>query len=127
MTNVVLSGHQPREALGEILRFLQIVAHDNPIFIDKAVAEYDAVAESEKRTGFRNIALANYMKSFGVLDNPVDFALSVYWRQLATKLFGLTSVQRVCLRPQARMAATIGPRSRPLAVSTYSARGGLIE
>ena len=49
------------------------------------------------------------------------------WRQLATKLFGLTSVQRVCLRPQARMAATIGPRSRPLAVNTYSARGGLIE
>ena len=31
------------------------------------------------------------------------------------------------LRPQSRMARTIGPRSRPLAVSTYSARGGLIE
>jgi hypothetical protein len=39
----------------------------------------------------------------------------------------LTSGQRVCLRPHVRMAATIGPRSRPLAVSTYSARGGLIE
>jgi hypothetical protein len=106
---------------------LQFVAHDDPIFIDEGVAEYDAVAESEKRTGFRNIALANYMKSFGVLDNPIDFALSVFWRQPATKLFGLTSVQRVCLRPQARIAAIIGPRSRPLAVSTYSARGGLIE
>jgi hypothetical protein len=51
------------------------------------------------------------------------------WRQapLAAKLFGLTSGQRLCLSPQARMAATIGPRSRPLAVNTYSARGGLIE
>ena len=32
----------------------------------------EAVAASEQRTGFRNAALANYMKSFGVLENPVD-------------------------------------------------------
>ena len=38
----------------------------------------------------------------------------------------LTS-QRAYLRPQSRMARTIGPRSRPFAVRTYSARGGLIE
>jgi len=31
------------------------------------------------------------------------------------------------LRPQFRMAPIIGPRSRPFSVSTYSARGGLIE
>lgn len=31
------------------------------------------------------------------------------------------------LRPQFRMAPTIGPRSRPFSVSTYSARGGLME
>ena len=30
----------------------------------------EAVAASEQRTGFRNVALANYMKSFGVLENP---------------------------------------------------------
>jgi glutaminase len=77
VTDVILSGHQPREALGEILRFLQFVAQDNTIFIDRAVAE------SEKRTGFRNIALANYMKSFGVIDNPVDFTLGVYFHHCA--------------------------------------------
>jgi glutaminase len=77
VTDVILSGHQPREALGEILRFLQSVAHDDTIFIDKAVAE------SEKRTGFRNAALANYMKSFGVLDNPVEFTLGVYFHHCA--------------------------------------------
>jgi glutaminase len=77
VTDVILSGHQPREALGEILRFLQFVANDDTIFID------NAVAESEKRTGFRNRVLANYMQSFGVLDNPVDFTLGVYFHHCA--------------------------------------------
>ncbi|MGO9238594.1 MAG: glutaminase [Methylocella sp.] len=77
VTDVILSGHQPREALGEILRFLQFVTQDTTIFID------NAVADSEKRTGFRNVALANYMKSFGMLDNPVDFTLGVYFHHCA--------------------------------------------
>ena len=77
VTDVILSGHQPREAIGQILRFMQFLAQDNTVFIDKAVAD------SEKRTGFRNAALANYMKSFGVLDNPVDFTLGVYFHHCA--------------------------------------------
>jgi glutaminase len=77
VTDLILSGHQPREALGEILHFLRFLADDASIVIDKAVAA------SEKRTGFRNVALANYMKSFGVLDNPVDFTLGVYFHHCA--------------------------------------------
>lgn len=77
VTDTVVSGHQPREALGEILRFVQSVADDADITIDAAVAE------SEQRTGFRNRALANYMKSFGVLDNPVEFTLGVYFHHCA--------------------------------------------
>ncbi|MCJ2129914.1 glutaminase [Methylobacterium sp. E-045] len=77
VTDVILSGHQPREALGEILRFMQFLAQDSTIIID------EAVAASELRTGYRNIALANYMKSFGVLDNPVDFTLGVYFHHCA--------------------------------------------
>ncbi|MEJ0051130.1 MAG: glutaminase [Methylovirgula sp.] len=77
VTDVILSGHQPREALGEILRFMQFLADDPSITIDKAVAA------SENRTGFRNRALANYMKSFGVIENPVDFTLGVYFHHCA--------------------------------------------
>ena len=77
VTDLILSGHQPREALGEILRFMQYLADDAAITID------NAVAASEQRTGFRNVALANYMKSFGVLDNPVDFTLGVYFHHCA--------------------------------------------
>jgi glutaminase len=77
VTDAILSGHQPREALGEILRFMRFLAQDPSIAID------EAVAASEKRTGFRNIALANYMKSYGVLENPVDFTLGVYFHHCA--------------------------------------------
>jgi glutaminase len=77
VTDVILSGHQPREALGEILRFMRFLADDPSIAMD------EAVAASEQRTGFRNIALANYMKSFGVLENPVDFTLGVYFHHCA--------------------------------------------
>ena len=77
VTDVILSGHQPRDTLGEILRFMRFLADDPSIVID------EAVAASEQRTGFRNIALANYMKSFGVLDNPVDLTLGVYFHQCA--------------------------------------------
>jgi glutaminase len=77
VTDVILSGHQPREALGEILQFIRFVADDPSIVVDQAVAA------SEQRTGFRNIALANYMKAFGVLDNPADFTLGVYFHHCA--------------------------------------------
>jgi glutaminase len=77
VTDVIVSGHQPRESLGEILRFMRFLAQDSSIVIDHAIAA------SEKRTGYRNTALANYMKSFGVLDNPVDFTLGVYFHHCA--------------------------------------------
>lgn len=77
VTDLILSGHKPREALGDILRFMQFLADDPSIAID------EKVAASEQRTGFRNVALANYMKSFGVLDNPVEYTLGVYFHHCA--------------------------------------------
>ncbi|HEY4139975.1 MAG TPA: glutaminase, partial [Pseudolabrys sp.] len=77
VTDMILSGHQPREALGEILRFMRFLSNDHSVTID------EAVAASEQRTGFRNAALANYMKSFGAIENPVDRTLGVYFHQCA--------------------------------------------
>jgi glutaminase len=77
VTDLILSRHQPREALGEILRFMQFLAQDSSIVID------EAVAASEQRTGFRNAALANYMRSFGVIDGPVEYTLGVYYHHCA--------------------------------------------
>ncbi|MDF2114284.1 glutaminase [Roseiarcaceae bacterium H3SJ34-1] len=77
VTDVIVSGHQPREALGDILRFMQFLTNDPSIAID------EDVAASEKRTGFLNTALANYMKSFGVIESPVDYTLGVYFHHCA--------------------------------------------
>ena len=77
VTDVILAGHKPREALGEILRFIRFLADDPSVSID------EAVAASEQRTGFRNNALANYMKSFGIIENPVELTLGVYFHHCA--------------------------------------------
>lgn len=77
VTDVLLAGHQPREAIGEILRFIQFLADDETIVIDKEVAA------SEEATGFRNVALANYMRAFGNLTHAPELPLGVYFHHCA--------------------------------------------
>lgn len=77
VTDAILSCHEPREVLGSILRFIRMLAADQSIYIDKAVAQ------SEQRHHFRNSALANYMKSFGVINNDVEKVLGVYFHHCA--------------------------------------------
>src|SRR3546814_18656324 len=44
------------------------------------------VARSEHETGFRNAALANFIRSFGNLDNSVDAVLDFYYHQCALRM-----------------------------------------
>ena len=44
------------------------------------------VAASEAATGFRNVALANFMKSFGKIDNDVATVLDVYFHHCAIEM-----------------------------------------
>ena len=46
----------------------------------------EEVADSEAATGYRNYALANFMKSFGKLDNDVEAALDMYFHQCAIRM-----------------------------------------
>ena len=80
VTDMVLAGHQPREAIGELLRFVRYLANDDTISID------NTVAKSEQATGFRNFALANFMRSFGNIHHPVDHTLGVYFHQCALSM-----------------------------------------
>lgn len=80
VADVVLAGHQPKEAIGELLRFIRYVADDETISID------NTVAKSETATGYRNFALANFMRSFGNLDHPVEQVLGVYFHQCALSM-----------------------------------------
>ncbi|WP_327194460.1 glutaminase [Novosphingobium beihaiensis] len=71
--DVLLGRLQPREAIGQMLRFVRMVAGDESIAID------EAVASAEQDTGFRNMALANYMRAFGNVHAPVELVLGTYF------------------------------------------------
>lgn len=77
VTDMLLAGHTPREAIAEIVRFTRFIADDEEIVIDKAVAR------SEQATGERNRALAYFMRSFGQMTHPVDHVLGVYFHHCA--------------------------------------------
>lgn len=80
VTDVNLGGHQPRVAIGEMLRFLHYLCEDDSIAIN------EAVAASETATGFRNVALANYMRAFDNVRHPVDLVLGSYFHQCAIEM-----------------------------------------
>ena len=80
VADVNLGGHQPRVAIGEMLRFVRFMANDDSIAIN------ETVAASETATGFRNMALANYMRAFGNIRHPVDLVLGTYFHQCAIEM-----------------------------------------
>jgi glutaminase len=80
VSDVNLGGHQPRVAIGEMLRFVRYLAGDDAIVIN------EDVAASETATGFRNMALANYMRAFGNVRHPVDLVLGTYFHQCAIEM-----------------------------------------
>ncbi len=77
VTDVLLAGHEPRETIGEILRFVRHVTDDDEVGIDPAVAR------SEERTGFRNAALANFIRAADNLHHAPERTLGVYYHQCA--------------------------------------------
>jgi glutaminase len=80
VADVLLAGHEPRETLGEILQFFRYLSGDDSVYID------DDVARSEQATGFRNAALANYMRAFGNIENAVEKTLGVYYHQCSVAM-----------------------------------------
>jgi glutaminase len=77
VTDAVLGGYRPKEAIGSILRFVRFLANDDDIIIDAMVAR------SEQATGHRNFALAHFMRSFDVIEHPPAEVLGVYFHQCA--------------------------------------------
>lgn len=72
----VLLGALPR-GLDDLLTFVRARSGNHGIGIDAEVAA------SEREAGFRNAALANFIRSFGNLQHPVDDVLNFYFHQCA--------------------------------------------
>lgn len=112
IADAILSGHAPREAIGEIVRFVRYLADDEEIVID------DKVARSELATGDRNASLAHFMKSFGRLENPVDHVLGVYFHHCALAM----SCRQLARAGLFLAAAGINPATGRRVVSAERAR-----
>ncbi|MDP3403972.1 MAG: glutaminase [Brevundimonas sp.] len=77
VADVNLGRGAPRESLAEFTRFVRHLADDDTIAVDQEILK------SESETGYRNLALANYMKSFGNLNRPPEDVLALYFGQCA--------------------------------------------
>lgn len=64
----------------EILRYMRQIAGTEDIHFNPSVAE------SERKTGYRNFALAYFLKSFGNLHNDVEQVLEVYFHQCSIEM-----------------------------------------
>ncbi|KQM67752.1 glutaminase A [Sphingomonas sp. Leaf17] len=112
VSDMLLAGYAPREAIGEILRFVRALANDDAIFID------EAVALAEAGSGFRNIALANYIRAFGNLHHPVERTLGVYFHQCALAM----TCRQLAHAGRYLMAGGINPATGRSVVSAQRAR-----
>lgn len=80
VTDTILAGRPPQVAVAEILAYLRELADDPSIKVDREVAQ------SEADTGFRNASLANFIRSFNNLSNPVADVLETYFNQCALRM-----------------------------------------
>lgn len=88
-TSVSTSGSKTRSsielatqqnALDEIMTLVKQCSNDSSITLNQSVAK------SEMQSGFRNIALANLMKSFDNIENDVGEVLQTYFSQCAIEM-----------------------------------------
>lgn len=112
VADVNLARSAPKEALAEIVAFVRYLSDDPTIQVD------EEVARSEAETGFRNVALANYMRAFGNLQHRPDDALALYFGQCAIAM----SCRQLALAGRYLMMAGKHPASGHQVVSAARAR-----
>jgi glutaminase len=105
-------GDDPRTSVGAILQLVRQLAQDESIAVD------GAVAHSEAATGFRNAALAHFMKAHGTIDGPVDATLSAYFHQCAIAM----SCRQLARAGRFLMHGGIDPASGRAVISAERAR-----
>jgi glutaminase len=80
VTDVMLAGSNPTATIAGITDFMRRCADDPTVAVDPEVAA------SEAHTGFRNASLANFLRAFENLQNPVPDVLQVYFNQCALRM-----------------------------------------
>ncbi len=112
VADILLGRNEPREAIGEMLRFVRTLAGEDEIVIDREVADAEAAS------GYRNVALASYMRSFGNIHHDVGRTLGVYFHACALAM----SCRQLALAGRYLMADGMLPSTGRRIVSAQRAR-----
>jgi len=113
VSDILLAERTPEEAVSAILGFVRRAAEDDGIAVDAAVA----VSESE--TGYRNRALAHFMRAAGNLHHDPEETLAVYFRQCA---IAMTCEQLAKAGRMFAFAGHTGPGSAELITAARARR-----
>ena len=99
------------DAKSAVLEFMQTIAGDDSI-------DYDVkVANSEAAVGHRNVAMANFLKSFGNLHNEPQDVLDAYFHHCSLSM----SCEQLCKASLFLANGGVNPQSGSMVI-TPSAR-----
>jgi glutaminase len=112
VADVLLGRSEPNESIAEFVRFMRALVGDETIAIDRDVAR------GEEETGFRNMALANYMRAFGNIHHPVEQTLKLYFHHCALAL----SCRQLALAGRYLMCSGLNPESGRRVISKQRTR-----
>ena len=76
----LISGNDINHKFNRLIRFFMKICHNDSLWYN------EKVYLSEKATGFRNRALANFMKDSGVLEGEVEEVLDLYFKQCSIEI-----------------------------------------
>lgn len=76
----LILGGNTEEKLNRLVGFIRKLCNNDKIWFD------EDVYRSESATGFRNRALANFMKDAGIIEGEVDEVLDLYFKQCSIKI-----------------------------------------
>lgn len=76
----LIAGQNTEDKLNRLIGFVRRLCHNDGIWFD------EDVYRSESATGFRNRALANFMKDAGIIEGEVEEVLDLYFKQCSIKI-----------------------------------------
>ena len=76
----LISGASTEDKLNRLVSFIRRLCHNDKIWFN------EEVYKSENATGYRNRALANFMKDANIIDGEVEDVLQLYFRQCAIEV-----------------------------------------
>lgn len=76
----LIAGKNTEDKINRLISFIRKLCHNDKICYD------EGVYKSESSTGFRNRALANFMKDAGIIEGEVEEVLDLYFKQCSIKV-----------------------------------------